>query len=97
MALCQIGPADVNEQTKTQRIVNRSMWLIGTFRNSIVVIVSGYVSYFYIHSKGLDVTDAASVPELPFKVIGTQDYGRLQTSQTTRFVSKFEYVYEVRQ
>lgn len=71
VALCQIGPADVNAQTKMQRIVNRSMWLIGTFRNSIVVIVSGYVSYFYIHSKGLDVTNVTNVPELPFKVIGT--------------------------
>ncbi|VVC45753.1 SLC26A/SulP transporter domain,STAS domain [Cinara cedri] len=75
VALCQIGPANENERTQMQRIVNRSMWMIGTFRNSIVVIVSGYVSYLYIHGNGYmdtyDMDDLDSLREqLPFHVIG---------------------------
>jgi len=69
MALCQIGPKDVNEQTTFHRVMNRSMWLIGTFRNSIVVIVSSYVGYLYITSTGHDVT-SNDIPPIPFKVVG---------------------------
>ncbi|XP_026818883.1 sodium-independent sulfate anion transporter-like isoform X1 [Rhopalosiphum maidis] len=69
MALCQIGPKDVKEQTMFHKIMNRSMWLIGTFRNSIVVIVSSYVGYVYITSTGHDVT-SNEIPPIPFKVVG---------------------------
>lgn len=71
VALCKIGPADENERTKIQKIVNRSMWLIGTFRNSIVVIVSSYVSYFYISFNEYDLDDSASLHQLPFNIVGT--------------------------
>lgn len=74
MALCQIGPKDVKEQTTFQKIMNRSMWLIGTFRNSIVVIVSSYVGYVYITSTGHDVTSNA-IPPIPFKVVGEYALG----------------------
>lgn len=69
MALCQIGPKDVKEQTTFHKIMNRTMWLIGTFRNSIVVIVSSYVGYVYITSSGHDVT-SSEIPPIPFKVVG---------------------------
>lgn len=49
--------------------MNRSMWLIGTFRNSIVVIVSSYVSYLYINSIGHDIKYEGD-PPIPFKVVG---------------------------
>jgi len=54
--------------------MNRSMWLIGTFRNSIVVIVSSYVGYVYITSTGHDVTSNA-IPPIPFKVVGEYALG----------------------
>lgn len=69
MALCQIGPKDNNKRTKLQKFINQSMWLIGTFRNSIVVIVSSYVSYLFISSKGYDITSNVT-PDIPFKVVG---------------------------
>lgn len=70
MALCQIGPKVDNERTKFQKLMNRLMWLVGTFRNSIVVIVSSYVSYIYINSTGHDLTSDIP-PPIPFKVVGT--------------------------
>ncbi|XP_025411068.1 sodium-independent sulfate anion transporter-like isoform X2 [Sipha flava] len=69
IALCQIGPKDNNLRTKFQKCMNRFMWLIGTFRNSIVVIVGSYVSYLYISSEGHDVT-SDDIPPIPFKVVG---------------------------
>lgn len=69
MALCQIGPKDENERTPFQRFANRTMWVIGTFRNSIVVVVSSYVSYAMISSTGHDVT-SDDPPPIPFKVVG---------------------------
>lgn len=70
MSLCQIGPKDENERTKFHKTMNRFMWSIGTFRNSIIVIVSGYVSYLYISAIGHDIT-SNEVPPIPFKVVGT--------------------------
>lgn len=69
MALCQIGPKDVKAQTTFHKIMNRSMWMIGTFRNSIVVIVSSYVGYMYITSVGHDV-NSDEIPPIPFKLVG---------------------------
>ncbi|XP_050540924.1 sodium-independent sulfate anion transporter-like isoform X2 [Daktulosphaira vitifoliae] len=69
LALFRIGSENVKEQTPLQKMLNRSMWLIGTFRNSIVVIVCSYISYLYIHNLGHDV-ESQLLPSVPFKVIG---------------------------
>jgi len=69
MTLCQIGPKDVKEHTTFHKIMNRSMWMIGTFRNSIVVIVSSYVGYMFITLSGHDVA-SDEIPPIPFKLVG---------------------------
>lgn len=73
LALCRIGPTDKNEQTKFQKFMNRSMWMIGTFRNSIVVIASSYVSYLFISSTDYDLT-SDNPPLIPFKVVGMLNF-----------------------
>ncbi|VVC45752.1 SLC26A/SulP transporter domain,STAS domain [Cinara cedri] len=65
---CRIGPADENLRSKFHVIANRSMWVIGTFRNTIVLIISSYASYLYINSTGRDPTTFNN--QLPFKVVG---------------------------
>lgn len=66
---CRIGPAEGNVQSKFRVIANRSMWVVGTFRNTIVLVISTYVSYLYMSSVGHDVTTSGNL--LPFRVVGT--------------------------
>lgn len=45
------------------------MWLIGTLRNSIVILVTTYIGFVYINATGHDVTSNEMAP-IPFKVVG---------------------------
>lgn len=69
LALVHIGPKDETQWTTFQRAINRAMWLIGTFRNSIVIIITTYISFVYINAIKHDVT-SNEVPPIPFKVVG---------------------------
>ncbi|KAE9532321.1 hypothetical protein AGLY_009944 [Aphis glycines] len=69
LALIHIGSEEVSQRTKFQQIINRTMWLIGTFRNSIVIIVTTFIGFVYVSSSGHDVT-SNELPPIPFKVIG---------------------------
>nr|CAH7755569.1 unnamed protein product [Callosobruchus chinensis] len=52
------------EPTKFQKIANASLWLIGTARNAILVVVCGFLGYSF-HQNGA----------IPFKVIGVVPQG----------------------
>ncbi|XP_044272689.1 sodium-independent sulfate anion transporter-like isoform X2 [Tribolium madens] len=54
----KVGPSN-GELTKFQKIVNKTIWLIGTSRNAILVIVCGFIGYSFCLNG-----------EPPFKVIG---------------------------
>lgn len=41
----QIGPKDDQFKSNFHRIINKTLWLIGTARNAILVIVTGLISY----------------------------------------------------
>ena len=41
----KIGPKDETQLTRTHRIINKSLWLIGTSRNAILVVVCGFIGY----------------------------------------------------
>ncbi|KAH0540910.1 sodium-independent sulfate anion transporter [Cotesia glomerata] len=58
VATIQIGPANENSQTTKHRVMNKLIWLTGTSRNAILVIVCGIIGYYF-----------ASQP--PFKLIGS--------------------------
>lgn len=45
MTTLKIGPANDELKTKTHIIVNKILWLIGTARNSILVILSGTLAF----------------------------------------------------
>jgi sodium-independent sulfate anion transporter 11 len=48
----KIGPKDGTQLTRVQRVINKSLWLIGTARNAILVVICGSIGY------ALDGTDA---------------------------------------
>uniref|UniRef100_A0A6M2DZU5 Putative sulfate/bicarbonate/oxalate exchanger sat-1 n=1 Tax=Xenopsylla cheopis TaxID=163159 RepID=A0A6M2DZU5_XENCH len=60
IAMVKIGPADEDMKTKKQKVVNKVLWLIGTARNAILVVVCGLIGYA--------LTDDNL--NTPFKVIG---------------------------
>lgn len=59
LATIKIGPQEDDQKTKTQRILNKTFWLLGTSRNAILVIVCGVVGYSFKNAK-----------MTPFKLIG---------------------------
>ncbi|KAL4132116.1 hypothetical protein QTP88_009327 [Uroleucon formosanum] len=69
LVLIHMGPENDCERNKVQRIINRTMWLIGTLRNSIVIIVTTFIGFLYVNSSGHDVT-SNEMPPIPFKVVG---------------------------
>lgn len=69
LVLIHVGPENESERTRFQCIVNRIMWLIGTFRNSIVIVITTYMGFVYTTATGHD-TASSEMPPIPFKVIG---------------------------
>ncbi|KAG5889883.1 hypothetical protein JTB14_032782 [Gonioctena quinquepunctata] len=61
----KIGPTDQDaKRTTFQKIVNNTIWLIGTSRNAILVIVCGFIGHsFYLNGP------------MPFKLIGDVPQG----------------------
>lgn len=56
----KIGPSDADQQSTFQKIVNKTLWLIGTARNAIIVIVCGAIGFaMYVEGENP-----------PFKMIG---------------------------
>jgi hypothetical protein len=41
----KIGPIDETQLTTMHRVINKSLWLIGTARNAILVVVCGFIGY----------------------------------------------------
>lgn len=56
--------SNAEELTKAQKVINKVLWLFGTARNAILVIVCGCIGYSFSLSG-----------DIPFKVIGTVPQG----------------------
>ncbi|XP_055585987.1 sodium-independent sulfate anion transporter-like isoform X2 [Uranotaenia lowii] len=61
----KIGPPEEDQQTVLQKIFNKSLWLIGTARNAIIVIVCGAIGKIYYANDG----------SAPFRMIGQVPQG----------------------
>jgi solute carrier family 26 (sodium-independent sulfate anion transporter), member 11 len=59
VATVQVGPKDDKEKTKLHKIINKTLWLVGTSRNAILVFVCGAIGFVF-------QTSASA----PFKLIG---------------------------
>ncbi|XP_055588367.1 sodium-independent sulfate anion transporter [Uranotaenia lowii] len=55
----KVGPEDDDYKSKKHRIINKFMWLVGTSRNAILVVVCGAIGYVF-----------QSSVSAPFKLIG---------------------------
>lgn len=49
----KLGPEDDEQKSPFQKIANKVIWLVGTARNAILVIVTGAIAYF-LHQSGQD-------------------------------------------
>lgn len=67
VASVELGPSDAEKQSRLQRLVNGSLWLIGTSRNAILVVVTGVLGY---HLTLGGQAAGRAVEEAPFKLIG---------------------------
>lgn len=62
MVTTQIGPKDDNAKLGVHKMVNKAIWLIGTARNAILVILTGAIAYF-LHQSGQD--DLQLIGDIP--------------------------------
>uniref|UniRef100_A0A336MYE0 CSON006347 protein n=2 Tax=Culicoides sonorensis TaxID=179676 RepID=A0A336MYE0_CULSO len=51
----KIGPKEDTQKSWFQKLFNKSMWLIATARNAIIVVATGLISYFMIQNGHGDV------------------------------------------
>lgn len=58
----KIGPADDEQKTKRQKIINKLLWLFGTARNAILLVICGIFGYW--------INNADPNHTAPFKQIG---------------------------
>lgn len=64
VAEARVGSKDSAVQTRSQKLANKVLWLVGSFRNSIIVVGCTVASYAFVNSHG------GSTAELPYKIIG---------------------------
>lgn len=62
MVSVKIGPSDDTMKSSWQKIVNKTIWLIGTARNAILVIVTGGISYALRQSGQNDLQIIGDIP-----------------------------------
>lgn len=58
----QIGPKEDQMKSSVQKIINKTIWLIGTARNAILVVLTGMISYL-MHQSGQD--DLQVIGDIP--------------------------------
>lgn len=46
----KIGPKNDNEKTILQRVINKTIWLIGTARNAIIVVIGGSIAAYFFNN-----------------------------------------------
>jgi len=54
--MVKIGPKDETQLTRTHKVINKTLWLIGTSRNAIIVVICGYIGYKLEHTGAIKLT-----------------------------------------
>lgn len=58
----QIGPKEDQMKSGLQKVINKIIWLIGTARNAILVILTGMISYLMHQSHQADLQVIGKIP-----------------------------------
>lgn len=53
MVNIKIGPKEDDQKSTWHKVINKIIWLVGTSRNAILVIVTGVIAYM-LHQSGQD-------------------------------------------
>jgi cobalamin biosynthesis protein CobD/CbiB len=54
--MVKIGPKDGTPLTSRQNHINKALWLIGTARNAIIVVISMFIGYLAVNSDAFKLT-----------------------------------------
>jgi len=54
--MVKIGPKDETQLTRTQKLINKTLWLIGISHNAIIVVICGYTGYKLEHIGAIKLT-----------------------------------------
>lgn len=58
----KIGPKEEHMKSTFQKVVNKTIWLIGTARNAILVVLTGIISYLLHQSTQDDLQVIGEIP-----------------------------------
>lgn len=56
LTMVKVGSKDETQLTTTQKVINKSLWLIGTSRNAILVVICGYIGYHFESTEAIKLT-----------------------------------------
>lgn len=71
VATVKIGPKDEKEPYTWIKVINKFLWLFGTSRNAILVVVCGYIGYSFVDSPFKLIGDIpAGLPEFTIPPLG---------------------------
>jgi sodium-independent sulfate anion transporter 11 len=56
LTMVKVGSKDETQLTTAQKVINKSLWLIGTSRNAILVVICGYVGYNFESTDAIKLT-----------------------------------------
>ncbi|PNF43810.1 hypothetical protein B7P43_G07765 [Cryptotermes secundus] len=56
LTMVKVGPKDETQMTTTQRAINKLLWLIGTSRNAILVVICGFIGYHFENTDTIKIT-----------------------------------------
>ncbi|KDR24302.1 Sodium-independent sulfate anion transporter, partial [Zootermopsis nevadensis] len=56
LTMVKVGPKDETQLTSTHRVINKSLWLIGTSRNAILVVICGFIGYHFENTDAIKLT-----------------------------------------
>jgi sodium-independent sulfate anion transporter 11 len=54
--MVKVGPNNETQLTTIQRVTNKSLWLIGTSRNAILVVICGFIGYNFENTDAIKLT-----------------------------------------
>lgn len=58
----QIGPKEDHQKSGFQKVINKTIWLIGTARNAILVILTGMISYLMHQTQQAELRVVGEIP-----------------------------------
>lgn len=96
MVNMKIGPKDDNMKSSVHKVANQMIWLIGTARNAILVILTAIISYMLQQSGQNDLQVIGDIPPgMPGISVPSFSIDEIRNQTSGELIQKGETFYEI--